>query len=216
MTKIADLRTEYKRETLDEAHVEPDPVRQFARWFDEAVKAEMPEPNAMTLATAGGDLRPAARIVLLKEFDSRGFVFFTNYASHKGQALAVNPQAALLFHWVELERQVRIEGVVGRVDAAESDAYFAERPRASRLGAWASPQSEVVAGRALLEARYAAVEAQYRGAGDRMPRPPHWGGYRVVPRMLEFWQGRRSRMHDRVRYRRDPDTGGWIIDRLAP
>jgi pyridoxamine 5'-phosphate oxidase len=214
--KIANLRTDYKRETLDEAHVDTDPFRQFARWFDEAVKAEMPEPNAMTLATVGSDLRPAARIVLLKEFDSGGFVFFTNYASHKGQALAANPQAALLFHWVELERQVRIEGVVGKVDVAESETYFAERPRASRLGAWASPQSEVVGGRALLEARYAAVEEQYRDAGEHVPRPPHWGGYRVMPRMLEFWQGRRSRMHDRIRYRRTPDTGGWMIDRLAP
>ena len=214
--KIANLRTDYKRETLDEGHVDGDPFRQFARWFDEAVKAEMPEPNAMTLATAGSDLRPSARIVLLKEFDNRGFVFFTNYASHKGRALAVNPQAALLFHWVELERQVRIEGVVGRVDAAESDAYFAERPRASRLGAWASPQSEVVAGRVLLEARFAAAEEEYRNAGDDVPRPPHWGGYRLAPQMLEFWQGRRSRMHDRIRYRRNPDTPAWVIDRLAP
>jgi pyridoxamine 5'-phosphate oxidase len=214
--KIANLRTEYKRETLDEAQVDADPFRQFARWFDEAVKAAMPEPNAMTLATAGSDLRPSARIVLLKEFDSRGFVFYTNYASHKGQALAVNPQAALLFHWVELERQVRIEGVVGKVDAAESDGYFAERPRASRLGAWASPQSEAVAGRASLEAGFAAVEEKYRAAADSIPRPPHWGGYRVVPQTLEFWQGRRSRMHDRIRYRRNHDTGGWVIDRLAP
>jgi pyridoxamine 5'-phosphate oxidase len=214
--KIANLRTDYKRETLDEAHVDGDPFRQFARWFDEAVKAKMPEPNAMTLASAGSDLRPSARIVLLKGFDDRGFVFFTNYGSHKGEALAANPQAALLFHWVELERQVRIEGVAGRVDAAESDAYFAERPRASRLGAWASPQSKVVAGRALLEARFAAVEEEYRDAGDNVPRPPHWGGYRVIPRMLEFWQGRRSRMHDRIRYRRNPDTPAWVIDRLAP
>jgi len=214
--KIADLRTDYKRESLDEAHVDADPFRQFARWFDEAVKAEMPEPNAMTLATVGADLRPAARIVLLKEFDSGGFVFYTNYASHKGRILAANPQAALLFHWVELQRQVRIEGVTGKVDAKESDAYFSERPRASRLGAWASPQSEVVDGRAALEARFAAAEARYRDAGERVPRPPHWGGYRLIPQMLEFWQGRQSRMHDRIRYRRNPDSGGWVIDRLAP
>ena len=213
---IAHLRTEYKRATLDESQVDPDPYRQFARWFDEAVKAELPEPNAMTLATAGVDLRPAARIVLLKGFDERGFVFFTNYASRKGQELAAHPRVALLFHWVELERQVRIEGVAGKVDAGESDAYFAGRPRPSRLGAWASPQSQPVAGRAALEAGYAAVEAQYRDAGERIPRPPHWGGYRVIPEALEFWQGRHSRMHDRIRYRRNPDVGAWIIDRLAP
>jgi pyridoxamine 5'-phosphate oxidase len=214
--KVADLRAECKRETLDEAHVDGDPFRQFGRWFDAAVEAGMPQPNAMTLATVGGDLRPSARIVLLKELDSAGFVFFTNYASHKGQALGANPQAALLFHWVELERQVRIEGVVGKVDVAESDAYFEQRPRAARLAVRASPQSEAIAGRALLEARFAAVEEQYRDAGERVPRPPHWGGYRVIPSMLEFWQGRRSRMHDRIRYRRSPDTGAWIIDRLAP
>jgi pyridoxamine 5'-phosphate oxidase len=213
---IAHLRTEYKRATLDEAQVDPDPYRQFACWFDEALKAQLPEANAMTLATAGVDQRPSARIVLLKGFDARGFVFYTNYASRKGHELALHPQVALLFHWVELERQVRIEGVAGKVDDAESDTYFAERPRASRLGAWASPQSEPVAGRAALEQRLVAVEQRFRDAGERIPRPPHWGGYRVVPDVLEFWQGRHSRMHDRVRYRRDLDSGGWIIDRLAP
>jgi pyridoxamine 5'-phosphate oxidase len=213
---IAHLRTDYKRETLDETAVDPDPCRQFARWFDEAVKAALPEPNAMTLATTGVDLRPSARIVLLKEFDARGFVFYTNYASRKGQELAAHPQATLLFHWVELERQVRIEGVAGKVDAAESDAYFAERPRPSRLGAWASPQSEPVADRATLESRFAAVEAQYESAGPHIPRPPQWGGYRLVPEALEFWQGRPSRMHDRIRYRRNPAATAWIIDRLAP
>jgi pyridoxamine 5'-phosphate oxidase len=213
---IAHLRTEYKRATLDEARSDPDPYRQFARWFDEALKARLPEPNAMTLATAGADLRPSARIVLLKGFDARGFVFYTNYASRKGLDLAAHPHVALLFHWVELERQVRIEGIAGKVDAAESDAYFTERPRASRLGAWASPQSEPVAGRAALEERFAAVEARFCDAGEHIPRPPHWGGYRVVPETLEFWQGRHSRMHDRIRYRRDPDSAGWIIDRLAP
>jgi pyridoxamine 5'-phosphate oxidase len=213
---IAHLRTEYKRATLDEAQVDPDPYRQFACWFDEALKAQLPEANAMTLATAGVDQRPSARIVLLKGFDARGFVFYTNYASRKGHELALHPQVALLFHWVELERQVRIEGVAGKVDDAESDTYFAERPRASRLGAWASPQSEPVAGRAALEQRLVAVEQRFRDAGERIPRPPHWGGYRVVPDVLEFWQGRHSRMHDRVRYRRDLDSGGWTIDRLAP
>jgi pyridoxamine 5'-phosphate oxidase len=213
---IAHLRTDYKRATLDESEVDPDPLRQFARWFDEATRAQVPEPNAMTLATVGHDGRPAARIVLLKEFDARGFVFFTNYGSRKGHDLAAHPQAALLFFWVELERQVRIEGVTGRVDTAESDAYYASRPRASRLGAWASPQSAPVAGRAELEARYSEAEARYAHAGESVPRPEHWGGYRLAPETLEFWQGRRSRMHDRVRYRRHPDTGGWIIDRLAP
>jgi pyridoxamine 5'-phosphate oxidase len=213
---IAHLRTEYRRASLDEADVDADPYRQFARWFGEAVKAELPEPNAMTLATVGTDGRPGARIVLLKGFDERGFVFFTNYDSRKGHELAARPHAALLFHWTELERQVRIEGVAGKVDAAESDDYFASRPRASRLGAWASPQSEPVPDRAALEARFAAIEAQYRDAAAAVPRPAHWGGYRVVPEALEFWQGRRSRMHDRVRYRRDTATGGWTIDRLAP
>ena len=213
---IAHLRTDYKRETLDESQVDPDPYRQFARWFDEAVKAELPEPNAMTLATVGVDRRPSARIVLLKGYDAGGFVFFTNYASRKGHELAAHPQAALLFHWVELERQVRIEGVAGKVDDAESDEYYASRPRLSRLGAGASPQSRTVADRSALEASFAAIEAQYRDHGDSVPRPPHWGGYRLVPEMLEFWQGRRSRMHDRVRYRRNVETGGWLIDRLAP
>lgn len=216
LVNIAQLRTEYKRATLDETQVDPDPVRQFARWFDEATGAQTPEPNAMTLATVGAHGRPAARIVLLKGCDAHGFVFFTNYDSRKGHELAARPQAALLFHWVELERQVRIEGAVGQVEVAESDAYYASRPRLSRLGAWASPQSRPVADRADLEARFAAVETQYRDAGESVPRPAHWGGYRLVPDTLEFWQGRRSRLHDRVRYRRDPATGGWMIDRLAP
>ena len=214
--KLADLRTEYQRETLDEALVERDPFRQFARWFDEAVQALLPEPNAMTLATVDERLRPAARIVLLKGFDEAGFVFFTNYRSRKGAELAAHPHASLLFYWIELERQVRIDGLVARVDAAESDAYFGVRPRASRLGAWASPQSEPVADRAALEARFAVVTAEYAQAGDDIPRPPHWGGYRVVPDMFEFWQGRPSRMHDRIRYRRNLASGDWIIDRLAP
>ena len=214
---IAELRIEYRRATLDEGDVAPHPLRQFERWFDEAVKAELPEPNAMTLATAGADGRPSARVVLLKGFDDRGFVFFTNYASRKGRELAARSEAALLFFWPELERQVRIEGAVAKVDAALSEAYFASRPRGARLGALASPQSEPVAGRAALEALFNAFESDYSNAGDDIPRPPHWGGYRLAPDLLEFWQGRPSRLHDRIRYRRDPlHAGGWIIDRLAP
>ena len=202
------------REALDEARVAPSPLQQFERWFDEAVRASLPEPNAMTLATVGADGKPAARIVLLKGFDERGFVFFTNYASRKGGELAARPDAALLFFWAELERQVRIEGVVAKVSDAESADYFASRPRPSQIGAWASPQSEPVADRPALEARYAAAEAQYR---DVVPRPAHWGGYRLAPALLEFWQGRPSRLHDRIRYTRSrthPER--WDIDRLAP
>jgi pyridoxamine 5'-phosphate oxidase len=215
--KIADLRIEYMRETLDLRDVAPDPYRQFEHWFDEAVKAQLPEPNAMTLATAGDDGRPSARVVLLKGFDEGGFVFFTNYASRKGRDLAARGAAALLFFWPELERQVRIEGVAAKLPAAESDAYFASRPRAARLGAWASPQSEPIADRATLEARFAAAEARFLDAGEAIPRPPHWGGYRLVPDVLEFWQGRPSRLHDRIRYRRHPQhPERWTTERLAP
>jgi pyridoxamine 5'-phosphate oxidase len=215
--RVADLRTEYKREALDERDVAPHPFRQFETWFDEAVRAEVPEANAMTLATADADGRPSARVVLLKGFDERGFTFFTNYESRKGRDLAARGDAALLFFWPELERQIRIEGAVAKVAAPESSAYFASRPRGARLGAWASPQSELVDGRSTLEERFAAMEAQYRDSGDDIPRPPHWGGYRLVPSMLEFWQGRPSRLHDRIRYRRDPQNPDrWVIDRLAP
>jgi len=208
----AELRTEYKRETLDEAAVAPDPFAQFTRWFDETVAARVPEPNAMTLATVGPEGRPSARIVLLKGVDERGFVFYTNYDSRKGRDLAPAAPVALLFHWVELERQVRIEGRAERVEAALSDAYFASRPRASRLGAWASPQSAVVTDRAALEASYADAAVRF---GQDVPRPPHWGGYRVAPDAFEFWQGRPSRLHDRLVFARD-DGGGWTIARLAP
>ena len=214
MTDSAKLRAEYQRAALDERDVDRDPIRQFAAWFGEAVAAQLPEPNAMTLATVGDDGRPAARIVLLKGADARGFVFFTNYDSRKGSELARDPRAALLLFWVELERQVRIEGVTERVSAAESDAYFASRPRLSRFGAWASPQSETIDGRAVLEERFAQVAARYADESAPVPRPPNWGGYRLVPDRFEFWQGRRSRLHDRILYRRAADA--WTIERLAP
>ncbi len=215
--KIADVCTDYKRAMLDEAGVAPDPHRQFERWFAEAVKSELPEPNAMTLATVGTDGQPSARIVLLKEFDAGGFTFFTNRMSRKGRDLAASPKAALLFFWPDLERQVRVEGATTPLEPAASRVYFSGRPRASQLGACASPQSEPIAGREALEARFAEVEAQYRDATVAVPCPPHWGGYRLVPAMFEFWQGRASRLHDRIRYRRTQErAGAWSIDRLAP
>jgi len=211
---IADLRREYHRATLNETDVATSPVAQFQRWLSEAEKAKVPEPTAMALATVGDDGRPAARIVLLKGVDADGFLFFTNYDSRKGLELAANSFGALLFHWVVLERQVRIEGSVAKATAAESDAYFASRPRLSRLGAWASPQSKPIPDRSWLEREFSAAQQRFAGEPDSVPRPPHWGGYRLVPSTIEFWQGRQSRLHDRIRYRRE-DTH-WRIERLAP
>lgn len=220
MKSLADLRKSYQRGELDEATVKGDPLALFGAWLDEALAAKLPEPNSMTLATVDADGRPSTRIVLIKDYDQNGLVWFTNYFSRKGRQLAGNPAAALQFHWVELERVVRIEGQVSKVADAESDAYFKSRPLASRIGAWASEQSTVISGRGVLLARAADYGLKF---GLHPPRPPHWGGYRLVPERWEFWQGRPSRLHDRLAFRRgDPlqtrgaSTTGWICERLAP
>ncbi|MCB1777538.1 MAG: pyridoxamine 5'-phosphate oxidase [Candidatus Competibacteraceae bacterium] len=210
---LAELRQKYSLGALTKAEVDPNPIRQFQRWLDEAINAQLPEPNALTLATADRTGRPFARVVLLKDCDADGFVFYTNYRSDKGQQLAENPHAALVFLWLELERQVRIEGVVSKVSPAESEAYFRTRPRESRLGALASRQSQVVANRQVLEARYQQLATQY--PDDNIPMPNQWGGYRLKPEMLEFWQGRHGRMHDRLLYRLRKE-GDWLLERLEP
>ena len=209
---IADLRKDYSRASLSETDANPDPIELFSKWFGEAISAQVPEANAMSVSTATADGRPSSRILLIKEFDQRGFTFFTNYESRKGCELDSNPFAALLFYWIELERQVRIEGRVERISDEENDAYYNSRPVKSRLGAIASAQSRPVASREVLEARVQEVEKQY---GDHPVRPPHWGGYRLVPDYVEFWQGRPSRLHDRIAYTRQAD-GSWQLQRLQP
>ena len=208
---IADLRKSYERAELSETDSHADPLLQFDQWLNEAIKTEVPEPNAMTLATVASNLRPSTRVVLIKGYDERGIVWYTNYESQKGTELAGNPFAALQFHWVELERVVRIEGVVEKVSEAESDAYFHSRPLDSRIGAWASPQSQVIPSRGMLVANAAKYGAQFL---LKPPRPPHWGGFRLRPDQWEFWQGRKSRLHDRLRYRLE--GGAWERERLAP
>jgi pyridoxamine 5'-phosphate oxidase len=209
---IADLRRDYRREELSESKVDRDAIAQFQEWLKEALAARLPEPTAMTLATVGESGHPSARIVLLKGVDASGFTFFTNYESRKGREIERHPWASLVFYWAELEREVRIEGKVSKVDGAESSAYFDSRPLASRIGAWASPQSRVIESRQWLERQFAQARARF---GEQVPRPLHWGGYRVVPEEIEFWQGRESRLHDRIVYRLQPDRG-WRIERLAP
>ena len=217
MTHIADLRKSYERAELNEDASHANPLKQFEHWLNEAISAQVQEPNAMTLATVGNNLRPSTRVVLIKGFDARGIVWYTNFESQKGRELAGNPYAALQFHWVELERVVRIEGLVEKVSDEESDAYYRSRPLDSRIGAWASPQSQVISGRGTLVANAARYGAQFL---LNPPRPPHWGGYRLKPDTWQFWQGRKSRLHDRLRYSLQPLSNGhdelWVRERLAP
>ena len=212
MTSLADLRKSYERAELSEAASHADPLRQFEHWLQEAISCEVPEPNAMTLATVASNLRPSTRVVLIKGYDERGITWYTNYDSRKGHELAGNPYAALQFHWVEMERLVRIEGRVEKLSDMESDEYFHSRPLDSRIGAWASPQSQVISGRTVLVANAARFGAKFL---LQPPRPPHWGGYRLQPDSWQFWQGRKSRLHDRLRYTLPPEKS-WLRERLAP
>ena len=209
---IADLRRDYSHATLSEHEVDPDPISQFEQWFQQTLTAEVPEPNAMSLATVGKEGKPSLRIVLLKDVDARGFTWYTNYESRKGEDLLTNPHAALTFHWIPLERQVRIEGHVEKVAVADSDAYFASRPRESQIGAWASEQGKPIPNRAALEQRIAQFTEKFEG--EPVPRPPHWGGYIVAPYAIEFWQAGDFRLHDRFVYAREGD--GWAVERLSP
>lgn len=211
MTDIADIRRDYRLQTLNETDAAANPFEQFTAWWAEAISSQIDEVNALTLATATATGKPSARIVLLKGYDEQGFVFFTNYNSKKGEQLLENPFAAIVFFWKELERQVRIEGTITTVAATESDAYFNSRPEGSRIGAWASPQSQVISSRSIIEANAANYEKQFEG---NIPRPPHWGGYRLIPDKFEFWQGRSSRLHDRLQYQLEDEH--WTIERLAP
>ena len=206
------LRIEYRKHSLSEHDVKPDPIAQFVVWLNEAVNAKAAEPNAMTLATCTKDGIPSARVVLLKGVDAAGFSFFTNYASRKARELDENPRAALVFFWAELERQVRVEGMIARTSESESEEYFARRPRLSQIGSAASPQSQIIPSRRFLEDRFAELDAKHPNAA--IPRPTHWGGYRVIPARIEFWQGRESRLHDRIEYVREGDE--WVIRRIAP
>ena len=212
MSSVSDLRKEYTRAGLNESDADPNPVKQFETWFEEALGAGLHEPNAMTLATATPEGKPSTRTILLKGYDERGFVFYTNYEGRKANEMATNPHVALLFYWGELERQVRVEGRAYRIPEEESDAYYARRPRGSRLGAWASEQSRPVESRNVLEERVRELEAEYEER--EIPRPPFWGGYRVEPESFEFWQGRENRLHDRLLY--TPSDGGWKMGRLQP
>lgn len=211
-SNLSHFRKDYTRHELLEETVSSDPMAQFALWFEEAIATGRPDPNAMTLTTVGTDLQPSSRVVLLKEFKSEGFVFFTNYASRKGQQIAANPKAALLFYWPDLERQIRIEGLIEKIPAADSNAYFAERPRGSQIGAHASAQSQVLAGREELEQKVAELEAHF--ADQSIPRPESWGGYCLKPERIEFWQGRPSRLHDRLCFRLHGHE--WLLERLSP
>lgn len=213
MSSLSDIRKEYQLQTLQENEVNDDPVEQFAKWWDDAIESKIDEVNAMTLSTVNEEGKPSARIVLLKGFDKNGFIFFTNYNSHKGDHLKHCPYVSLVFFWKELERQVKIEGEVIKVSEAESDIYFNSRPRESRIGAWASPQSKVIENRSILEDNLLKYQQQF--TDENIPRPSHWGGYLVKPTLLEFWQGRPSRLHDRILYTLQ-NNGGWTIERLAP